>query len=121
MSDEQTPKAPGKRPSHLAYQVSEGQDGKSYFNKVGAAFEHRDKQGYNVTLDAVPVDGRVTLRTPLERLQDLRSGKEPQAPTQQAQAEPTHQSEPKQPEAQQETPQQAEPQTQPQHEPEIDR
>ena len=69
MSDDKTP----KRPSHFAYQVSEGQDGKSYFNKVGAAFEHRDGQGYNVTLDSVPVDGRVTLRTPQERLDDMRN------------------------------------------------
>lgn len=73
-----------KRPSHFAYQVSEGQDGKSYFNKIGAAFEHKDGQGYNVTLDSVPVDGRVSLRTPLERLDQLRSEPEPQAQGKQA-------------------------------------
>lgn len=86
MSDDRQP----KRPSHLAYQVSEGQEGKSYFNKVGAAFAHRDGQGYNVVLDSVPVDGRVTLRTPQERLEELRNTPQPQQP----QAEPQQQAEP---------------------------
>ena len=100
MSDDRQP----KRPSHLAYQVSEGQEGKSYFNKVGAAFAHRDGQGYNVVLDSVPVDGRVTLRTPQERLEELRNTPQPQAqqqpqPEQQAQqqeAAPQQQAEPQQ-------------------------
>lgn len=78
MSDEQTP----KRPSHYAYKVNEGQDGKSYFNKIGAAFPHHDGQGFNVVLDAQPVDGRLTLRTPQERVQEMRS--QPQEPAQQA-------------------------------------
>ena len=74
MSDDQKP----KRPSHYAYQVNEGQDGKSYFNRIGAAFEHKDGQGFNVVLDAHPVDGRLTLRTPQERMQEMRSeSKEP--------------------------------------------
>jgi len=64
-----------KRPSHLAYQVNEGQDGKSYFNKVGAAFAHKDGQGFNVVLDSLPVDGRLTLRTPQERVEDTRKGR----------------------------------------------
>lgn len=63
-----------KKPSHLAYQVSEGQDGKSYFNRVGSAFEHRDKEGFNVVLDATPVDGKITLRTLKERVQQTRDG-----------------------------------------------
>lgn len=75
--NEQTP---SKKPSHLAYQVSEGQDGKSYFNKVGAAFAHKDGQGYNVMLDATPVDGRLTLRTPQERLQAAKEGTGKDAP-----------------------------------------
>ena len=61
-----------KMPSHYAYQVNESQDGKSFFNRVGAAFAHKDGEGYNIVLDAVPVDGRITLRTPQERLQAMR-------------------------------------------------
>ena len=65
-------------PSHIAYQVNEGEDGKAYFNRVGSAFEHKDGQGYNVLLDSVPVDGRVTLRTHKERLQAMKEGAEGQ-------------------------------------------
>ncbi|WP_193169963.1 hypothetical protein [Nisaea nitritireducens] len=60
------------RPSHLAFQVSDGQDGKSYFNRIGAAFEHRDNEGYNIALDAVPVDGKITLRTLKDRVEQTR-------------------------------------------------
>ena len=69
MSEENTP----KKPSFIAYQVNEGQDGKSHFNRVGAAFEHGDGDGHNILLDAVPVNGRITLRTPQERLDEMRS------------------------------------------------
>jgi len=71
MSDDTKP----KQPSHIAYQVREGQDDKSYFNKVGAAFEHKDGEGFNVILDSMPVDGRITLRTPKERIDAMKSGK----------------------------------------------
>lgn len=70
MSEETTP----KKPSHHAFQVSDGPEDKSYFNRIGAAFEHRDKKGYNILLDAVPVDGKVTLRTPQERLEQAQEG-----------------------------------------------
>lgn len=60
------------RPSHIAYQVREGKDGDAFFNRVGAAFPHKDGEGYNIELDAVPVDGRVTLRTPKERVDDMK-------------------------------------------------
>lgn len=64
--------APSK-PSHIAYQVRENGD-KAYFNNIGAAFEHKDGKGYNINLDAVPVDGKVTLRTFEERLQKVQNG-----------------------------------------------
>ncbi len=63
-----------KRPSHIAYHVRDGQDGKSFFNRVGSAFPHKDGEGFNVILDAVPVDGNVTLRTPKERVEEMRNG-----------------------------------------------
>ena len=68
MSERKTPKGP----SHIAYQVREGEDGASYFNRVGAAFAHKDGEGYNIVLESMPVDGRITLRTPQERLRDAR-------------------------------------------------
>jgi hypothetical protein len=75
MTDE--PKAKG--PSHIAYQVREGAEGTSHFNRIGSAFAHKDGQGFNLQLDSVPVDGRVTLRTAKDRLQSIKSGAEKDA------------------------------------------
>ncbi|WP_395173318.1 hypothetical protein [Roseibium alexandrii] len=73
---EQAVQTPEKsQPSHIAYHVNETDSGKSYFNRVGSAFEHKDGQGYNVVLESTPVDGRITLRTPQERLKQAREGK----------------------------------------------
>ncbi|MEZ5492360.1 MAG: hypothetical protein R3F50_18915 [Gammaproteobacteria bacterium] len=52
----------GKKPDYIAYSVRDTRDGKSDWNKVGAAWGHRDGQGIDLQLDATPVDGRVTLR-----------------------------------------------------------
>ena len=52
----------GRKPDYIAYNVRESQDGKGYWNKVGAAWKHRDGQGYDINLESIPVDGRVTLR-----------------------------------------------------------
>ncbi|CDO60036.1 hypothetical protein BN1012_Phect1822 [Candidatus Phaeomarinobacter ectocarpi] len=69
-----TDKQPGKRPSHIAYSVRENQEGKAFFNRVGSAFKHKDGNGFDVALDATPVNGRITLRTPKERLDARRNG-----------------------------------------------
>ncbi|MEQ8306897.1 MAG: hypothetical protein RIA09_10070 [Hoeflea sp.] len=63
------------RPSHIAYHVRQNGEDKAYFNRVGSAFPHKDGEGFNIFLDAMPVDGRVTLRTAQERLQTAKQGK----------------------------------------------
>lgn len=68
-------KEPVKAPSFEAFQVKDGKSGESFFTRVGAAFPHKDGQGHTVALDAIPVDGRIVLRSPKERLE---SAKEPQ-------------------------------------------
>ena len=57
--------APGlKRPFMLAYTVKPIAEGrKSIWSKIGAAWAHKDGQGYEIRMDALPVDGRVVLRT----------------------------------------------------------
>lgn len=50
-------------PTHIAYHVREGGEGKSHFNRIGAMFPHKDGQGYSLSLSSVPIDGKVTLRT----------------------------------------------------------
>ena len=56
-----TESAPSKSPSHIAYQVREGK-GKSFFTRIGAAWMHKDGKGFNIQIDAIPLDGNITLR-----------------------------------------------------------
>ena len=49
-------------PTHTAYQVHEISKDKSSWTKIGSAWPNRDGQGFNIQLDAVPLDGRITLR-----------------------------------------------------------
>ena len=63
MSNDTT--AASKRPTHTAYSVREYQKGgerKSDWNRVGIAWAHRDGDGFDIILDAIPVNGRVALR-----------------------------------------------------------
>ena len=54
------------QPSYRAYTVikREGQD--DFWLPIGAAFPHEDGKGYNIVLQALPIDGRVVLRVPKE-------------------------------------------------------
>ena len=48
--------------------VREGKDGgKSWFTKVGAMFRSKTGDGFMIQLDALPMDGKLILRVPLER------------------------------------------------------
>ena len=52
-------------PSHFVYTIQEGaQDKPDYWTKIGAAFAHQDGKGLQIMLDALPLDGRLTLRVP---------------------------------------------------------
>ncbi len=55
-----------KRPHATAYVVRnfEGHDGKedSSWLKIGVAWLHKDGEGFDVILDAVPVEGRLVVR-----------------------------------------------------------
>jgi hypothetical protein len=51
-----------QKPTHTVY-VVEGEGEKAFWTKVGAAWAHEDGQGYNVSLTAMPVNGRLVVRT----------------------------------------------------------
>lgn len=52
-----------KKPSHLVYTVKEGkQDGADFWTKIGVAFAHNDGKGFSVMLEAMPFDGKITIR-----------------------------------------------------------
>lgn len=52
-------------PQYLAWHVIEKGE-KSYWNKVGAAWPHKDGKGYTLQLETCPINGRIVLRLPLE-------------------------------------------------------
>jgi len=68
MSDTKTNETTGsKAPTHVAYQVIDRDGGKSFWTRIGVAYEHKDKSGYNVQLSCIPLDGRIVIRTASEK------------------------------------------------------
>lgn len=55
------PQQSNPRNKRVAYTVIERGEGKSYWLRVGTAFENRDGS-LNVYLDAIPVNGRLQIR-----------------------------------------------------------
>lgn len=51
-----------QKPTHTVY-VVEGEGDKAFWTKLGAAWAHEDGQGYNISLTAMPLNGRLVVRT----------------------------------------------------------
>lgn len=49
------------KPTHTLYAV-EGKDEKSHWTRIGAAWVHRDGQGFSLKLDMIPLTGRIQMR-----------------------------------------------------------
>ena len=56
-----------KAPSHVAYQVRDRESGKSFWTRIGSAWAHADGKGFNIQIETVPLDGRITLRVATEK------------------------------------------------------
>jgi hypothetical protein len=55
------------KPSHTCFTVRErGEDTKPFWVAIGSAWTNRDGS-YNVQLDALPMDGKIVLRTRKEK------------------------------------------------------
>lgn len=59
--------ANSKAPSHIAYQVRDREGKKSFWTRIGSAWAHQDGKGFNIQLEVVPLDGRITLRVASEK------------------------------------------------------
>ena len=58
-----TPNLTPRKPEMIADHVKDrGDDKDAVWNRVGAAWQHRDGKGFDIQMDATPVDGRLTLR-----------------------------------------------------------
>ena len=60
------PQSASKAPSHIAYQVRDREGGNGFWTRVGSAWPHADSEGFTIQLEAVPLDGRIVLRTASE-------------------------------------------------------
>ena len=68
MTDTNTPQStPSKAPSHVAYQVRDREGKKGFWTRIGSAWPHADGNGFNIQIEAVPLDGRITLRVATEK------------------------------------------------------
>ena len=51
-------------PSMIAYHVAD-RNGKGFWTRIGAAWDHKDGEGYTLQLELVPTgEGRIVLRPP---------------------------------------------------------
>lgn len=56
--------ASNPQPAYRAYTVVKREGADDYWLAIGAAFPHADGGGFNVVLQALPIDGRIVLRLP---------------------------------------------------------
>ncbi len=61
-----TPASASKAPDLIAWHVQQKGE-KSFWNRVGACWGHKDKKGMTLQLDVVPLGGRIILRQPSEQ------------------------------------------------------
>ena len=62
-----TEQTSSKAPSHIAYQVHDRKEQTGIWTRIGAAWPQKDGKGFNIQLDAVPLDGRITLRVATDK------------------------------------------------------
>ena len=53
-----------QQPAYRAYTVVKREGADDFWLAIGAAFMHQDGDGYNVVLQALPIDGKIVLRLP---------------------------------------------------------
>ena len=63
MNHSATSQPASNSPTHIAYHVRNREGGEAFWTLIGSAWAHADGEGFNIRVDAVPVDGRITLRT----------------------------------------------------------
>ncbi|MCY2936653.1 MAG: hypothetical protein NT172_21130 [Planctomycetota bacterium] len=67
MTNVKTNETSSKAPSHIAYQVRDREGQKGIWTRIGSVWAHGDGNGFNIQLESVPLDGRITLRTASEK------------------------------------------------------
>lgn len=62
----QQPSLLGRKPSHRLYRVL-GDGADAIWTPIGAAWPNKDGKGFSINCDAVPLQGRIVMRTIQER------------------------------------------------------
>jgi hypothetical protein len=63
-----TPPTETKAPDFIAWHVQQKGE-KSFWNKVGASWKHKDGKGMTLQLETLPINGRIVLRVPSDNTQ----------------------------------------------------
>jgi len=59
------------QPTHKVYTVEDREGEKEpFWTRIGSAFPHKDGNGYNIVLSALPLNGRLVLREIEEEVED---------------------------------------------------
>ena len=67
MSDSKNAETASKAPTHVAYHVRDRDGKKSFWTRIGSAWAHADGKGFNLQVEMVPLDGRISLRVATEQ------------------------------------------------------
>lgn len=62
MNDTASPTTNSRMPTHAAYQVRDREGKKAVWTRIGSAWAHADGNGFNIQVEALPLDGRISLR-----------------------------------------------------------
>ncbi|PTS74736.1 hypothetical protein DBR17_16650 [Sphingomonas sp. HMWF008] len=66
---------PPKAPDFIAWHVQQKGE-KSYWNKVGASWKHKDGKGMTLQLETLPINGRIVLRQPQDESQQVEGARQ---------------------------------------------
>jgi hypothetical protein len=53
-----------QQPAFTAYTVTKREGQEDWWTPIGAAFAHKNGDGYNIILQTIPLDGKIVLRPP---------------------------------------------------------
>ncbi len=67
MSESPIPSSTSKTPTLYAYHVRDRQGADAIWTRIGSAWQHADRKGFNIQIETVPLDGRISLRVPSEK------------------------------------------------------
>ena len=51
------------KPTHRVYSVIKREGKEDFWLNLGVCFSHEDNQGFNLLLQALPIDGKLVMRT----------------------------------------------------------